>query len=123
MTDQTELEQQPSEAAKPDALGQFLIKVGAASFAALVVMFISVSFIASTFEGMVRDTPVLQGGAAFWSLVEYKLYKLADEPDLPPEKKAKIIKALTKLSVKYHPYVDALVSPAPKDKLAESQIR
>jgi hypothetical protein len=33
---------------------------------------------------------------------------LADEPDLPPEKKKKIVDALHKLSIKYKPYVDAL---------------
>jgi hypothetical protein len=33
---------------------------------------------------------------------------LADEPDLPPEKKKKIVDALHRLSIKYKPYVDAL---------------
>jgi hypothetical protein len=118
MTDQTE-EQQPAASAKPDVLGQFYLKVAVICGAALVVMFISVSYISSTLE----DVLTVKGGPAFWSMVELKLYKLADEPDLPPEKKAKIIKALTKLSMKYHPYVEALISPPSKDKLAESQIR
>jgi len=58
-------------------------------------------------------TPGIKGGRAFWTVVEDKLYKLADEPDLPPEHKEKIVKALQKLSAKYHPYIDALVSEPP----------
>jgi hypothetical protein len=50
---------------------------------------------------------LLKGGPAFWERVEGKLYRLADEPDLSPEKKQKIINALRKLSAKYKPYLDA----------------
>src|SRR5262245_10673687 len=49
----------------------------------------------------------LKGGPAFWNGMETKLYALADAPDLPPEKKQKIIDAIHKLSVKYKPYLDA----------------
>jgi hypothetical protein len=45
---------------------------------------------------------------AFWGRIETKLYSLADEPDLPPEKKKKIMDALHRLSIKYKPHVDAL---------------
>jgi hypothetical protein len=40
--------------------------------------------------------------------MEGKLYKLASAPDLPPEKKEKIVNALRTLSVRYKPYVDAI---------------
>jgi hypothetical protein len=55
-----------------------------------------------------EDVTFLQGGHAFWQRAEEKLYRLADEPDLPEPKKAKIIAALRKLSDRYRPYIDAL---------------
>jgi hypothetical protein len=56
----------------------------------------------------------LKGAPAFWSAMEYKLYKLADAPDMPPEQK-KIIDALHRLSVKYKPFVDALAGDNPAE--------
>ena len=50
----------------------------------------------------------MKGGPAFWETMERKLYKLGDEPDLPPDKKQKILIALRKLPVKYEPYLDAV---------------
>ena len=38
-----------------------------------------------------------------------------DAPDMPPEKKKKIIDALHRLSVKYKPFVDALAGDNPAD--------
>ncbi|MEI6572477.1 MAG: hypothetical protein WCO61_02910 [Alphaproteobacteria bacterium] len=49
-----------------------------------------------------------QAGPAFWGKVEEQLYRVADEPDLPPEKKEKLINALKKIGEKYKPYIDAL---------------
>ena len=49
-----------------------------------------------------------QAGPAFWGKIEEQLYRAADEPDLPPEKKEKIINALRKIGQKYKPYIDAL---------------
>jgi hypothetical protein len=47
-------------------------------------------------------------------VVERKVDALANANDLPPEKKAKIIASLKKLSVKYRPYFDAAAgSPSP----------
>ncbi len=70
-------------------------------------------FIASYVESQQERFTVLKGGAAFWGTMETKLYKLADEPDLSPEKKKKIVEALRKLSVKYKPYFDALAENSP----------
>jgi hypothetical protein len=56
----------------------------------------------------------LKGAPAFWSAMEYKLYKLADAPDMPPEQK-KIIDALHRLSAKYKPFVDALAGDNPAE--------
>jgi hypothetical protein len=47
--------------------------------------------------------------------MELKLYRLADEPDLPPEKKKKIVDALRKLSTKYRPYFEALGDASPAE--------
>jgi hypothetical protein len=92
----------------------FFSKVATVSFAALAVMWISTWYIISS----VVDSDVLRalnGGPAFWAMVEWKLDHLADEPDVEPEKKEKIIRALSKLSAKYHPYLEALFSaPTPK---------
>ena len=49
-----------------------------------------------------------QAGPAFWGKVEEQLYRAAEEPDLPPEKREKIINALKKIGQKYRPYIDAL---------------
>ena len=49
-----------------------------------------------------------QAGPAFWGKIEEQLYRAADEPDLPPEIKEKIINALRKIGQKYKPYIDAL---------------
>jgi hypothetical protein len=122
MTEQTESEPQPAVLDQPSPLIQFIRKVAVVSVAGLVVMYISVSYFCFAFEDFLTSRPALNGDHIL-SLLELKLDKLADEPDLPPERKAKIIKALTKLSMKYHPYLDALISPSPKEKLAESQIR
>jgi len=57
---------------------------------------------------------MLKGGPAFWSMMEYKLYRLADAPDMPPEQK-KIVDALHRLLVKYRPFVDALAGDNPAE--------
>jgi hypothetical protein len=59
-----------------------------------------------------EELAILKGGPAFWTTAEEKLYKLAAAPDLPPEKKEKIINALRTLSQRYKPYVDALAGDA-----------
>jgi hypothetical protein len=46
--------------------------------------------------------------SSIWRNAENKLLALADEPDISPEKKKKILDALRKLSSKYKPYFDAL---------------
>lgn len=103
------------EAKKSTQLGDFLLKTTMVTVAALVVLFGATFAVSSLIEGYAEP---LKGGPAFWEVVERKLYALADEPDLPPQKKAKIIKALNKLSTKYHPYLEALAA-SPKQLSAE----
>ncbi len=82
----------------------FLIKVATVTGAILFLMFAAYQFVSS----QVDELAVLKGGHGFWEQVENKLYKLADEPDLPEPKKAKIIAALRKISDRYRPYLDAV---------------
>lgn len=86
----------------------FAAKVAMVTAAILVILFGASLFIVSTIENEKEQLAILKGGPAFWETMERKLYKLADEPDLPPEKKQKILNALRKLSTKYKPYLDAI---------------
>jgi hypothetical protein len=69
---------------------------------------------------MLQDVQMLKGGPVFWANVENKLLKLADEPDIAPEKKQKILGALRKLSNKYKPYLDALNGDLPSGETTTS---
>jgi hypothetical protein len=55
---------------------------------------------------------LLKGGSGFWTAAEKRLYALADQEDLPPEKKAKILAAIKKVSARYRPYLEAAETPA-----------
>jgi hypothetical protein len=96
---------------QPELIDPYYKKLFVTAAVVVGIGWLGLSYIFSSLDD-VTNTPGLQGGPAFWSAVEGKLYKLADAPDLPPERKDKIIKALQKLSAKYHPYIDAL-SEAP----------
>jgi hypothetical protein len=82
----------------------FLIKVATVTAAILLLMFAAYLFVSSKAD----ELAILKGGPAFWHQVENQLYKLADEPDLPEPKKAKIVAALRKISDRYRPYLDAV---------------
>jgi hypothetical protein len=95
----------------------FFAKVAIVTVAVLVILYGAVyfigSFVESQQEQFQEQLQILRGGPAFWGTIESKLYKLADEPDLPPEKKKKIVDALRKLSSKYRPYFEALAGDTP----------
>jgi hypothetical protein len=100
-----------AEASRPlSEIQLFLIKVAAVTAAVFFLMVAAYLFVTSQAE----DLTVLKGGHAFWEMAEDKLYRLADQPDLPEQKKAKIIAALRKLSERYRPYIDALEAPPRK---------
>ena len=86
----------------------FFAKVAIVTAAILVILYGAGYFITSYIESQRDQLLVLKGGAAFWGTMEGKLYRLADEPDLEPEKKKKIVEALRKLSLKYKPYFEAV---------------
>lgn len=111
-------------------LHTFLAKVAIVTGAFLIVAYfvssLTVSFANSQMDRITMEINKLglKGGPAFWSAVETKLYALADAPDLPPERKQKIIDAIQKLSVKYKPYVDAFAQDgAPATRPEPAQVR
>jgi hypothetical protein len=110
MSDSIEIEEE-AEASRPlTEIQIFLIKVAAVTGAVLFLMIAAYLFVSSQAE----ELAFLKGGHAFWDMAEEKLYKLADAPDLPEAKKAKIIEALRKLSDRYRPYIDAMEGPPRK---------
>ena len=88
----------------------FFYKVGIVTVAVAALLYASGYFLEAFIARQSEQFSMLRGGPAFWSMVEYKLYKLSDAQDMPPEQKKKIIDALHKLAVKYKPFVDALAA-------------
>ena len=88
----------------------FFMKLVAITAASLVFFYVVFSLVTGFIEEKMDELAILKGGPAFWATMEGKLYKLASAPDLPPQKKEKIINALRTLSLRYKPYVDALAS-------------
>lgn len=74
-------------------------------------VFIFFAFALSYLKSEVENSALVKGGPEFWRGVEMSFYKLADSNDIPPEKKAKIIEALRKISAKYGPLLEALERP------------
>ena len=103
------------EAKELSPLQVFFFKVGIVTAAIVVILYASGYFLEAFIARQAEQVSVLKGGPAFWSMMEYKLVALADAPDMPPEKKKKIIDALHRLSVKYKPFVDALAGDAPAE--------
>jgi|ERR1700704_2424981 hypothetical protein len=86
----------------------FCMKVVIVTAAALVMFYFADLVIESSIRRQADSLQILKGGPAFWGNAENKLFALADEPEISPEKKKKILDALRKLSSKYKPYFDAL---------------
>lgn len=101
------------------------IVTGAVLITAYFVSALAISFATSQMEKVPGqlDRLALKGGPAFWGTMETKLYALADAPDVPPERKKKIIDAIQKLSVKYKPYLDAFAHEGEPAKPEPAQVR
>jgi hypothetical protein len=82
-----------------------LVKAIVMTFSGLLFVYGSMALIASAIDEKIKP---LTGGPAFWRSAEDKLHQLAVAPDLPPEKKERIIQSLRAISAKYRPYIDAL---------------
>jgi hypothetical protein len=93
-------------------LTAFFVKLAAITGVLLLSFYIVFTLVTSFIEEKMEELAILKGGPAFWATAEEKLYKLAAAPDLPPEKKEKIVNALRTLSQRYKPYVDALAGDA-----------
>jgi hypothetical protein len=91
----------------------FCVKVIIVTAAALAMFYVADLVIESSIRRQAESLQILQGGPAFWRNAERNLFLLADEPDISPEKKKKILNALRKLSSKYKPYFDALNGNVP----------
>ena len=93
----------------------FIFKVAIVVIAIVATLFVANRIVEARIEqgaALLRENaPLLQGGPAFWTMVEKKLYSLADQDDIPEEKKQKIIRALEKISNRYQPYLTAIVQP------------
>src|ERR1700692_1175309 len=85
-------------------LERFGVKLALVLAAALIFFYAVAAYVQSRIENVM----LFKGGPVFWAQVEKKLYSLADEPDLPDQKKAQVIETLKKLSAKYRPYINAL---------------
>jgi hypothetical protein len=96
----------------------FFYKVGIVTVAIVAVLYASGYFLEAFLARQAEQFSMLKGGPAFWSMMEFKLYKLADAPDMPPEQKKKIVEALHKLSVRYKPFVDAFAADPPAETKA-----
>jgi hypothetical protein len=115
----SEIETSPEVVKVRTPLQLFLIKVGAVLAACLIFFVFAVMYIEGEIRavahGLRQDAgDALSGGSAFWTALEQKLYRIADEKDLPAEKKARILAALRRIGQRYAPYLDALSQPAKK---------
>jgi hypothetical protein len=102
----------PHDKAAISQLQLFFAKVAIITAAVLVVIFYATSSFQTFIE---KQGEFLKGGPVFWEAVEQKLDKLADAPDMPPEKKQRILATLSKISNRYRPYFDALAGQRPKE--------
>ena len=91
----------------------FCVKVIIVTASVLVILYFAGWIIQSSIQRQADSLQILKDGPALWGNAEKKLYALADEPDIAPDKKKKILDALRKLSIKYKPYVDALNGNVP----------
>ena len=82
-----------------------LVKAIVMTFSGLLFVYGSIALVASAIDEKIKP---LTGGPVFWRSVEEKLHQFAAAPDLPPEKKERIIQSLRAISAKYRPYIDAL---------------
>jgi hypothetical protein len=91
----------------------FFVKTVIITAAIVAVLWAGGYFLQAAISSKAEQLTFLKGGPAFWEQMERKLYTFADQPDMPAEKKQKIIDALRKISVKYKPFVEALEGENP----------
>jgi hypothetical protein len=91
----------------------FFVKAVIVTIAIIAVLYCAGYFVQAAITAKAEQITILKGGPVFWEQMERKLYTFADQPDMPAEKKQKIIDALRKISAKYKPFVEALEGDNP----------
>ena len=86
----------------------FFVKAVIITAAVIAVLVCTGYVLQAAITAKAEQITILKGGPVFWEQMERKLFAFADQPDMSPEKKQKIIDALRKISVKYKPFVEAL---------------
>jgi hypothetical protein len=97
-----------SERKELSPLQIFFVKAVVITAAIVIVLYFAGYFLQVAIASKAEQLTFLKGGPVFWEQMEHKLYTFADQPDMPPEKKQKIIDALRRISTKYKPFIDAL---------------
>lgn len=85
----------------------FFIKLSGITAAAIVFFVCSALALQSMIETKIEEMSFLKGGRVFWEAVEKKVDAFANGNDISPEKKAKIIASIKKISDRYRPYFEA----------------
>jgi len=91
----------------------FFVKVAIVTGAIIAVLYCAGYFLQTAIAAKTEQLTFLKGGPVFWEQMERKLYTFADQPDMPAEKKQKIIDALRKIATKYKPFVEAMEGDNP----------
>lgn len=86
----------------------FFVKVVIVTGAIIAVLYCAGYFLQAAIAAKTEQLTFLKGGPVFWEQMERKLFAFADQPDMPAEKRQKIIDALRKIAAKYKPFVEAL---------------
>jgi hypothetical protein len=112
ITESEKSELSPSDEKKDSDTDKLIKKtlaiVIASAFIIFTISFVVKDTVSDIINTQKENLTFLRGGRAFWANVEQKLYSLADEQDIEPERKKKVVEALRKLSLRYRPYFQAL---------------
>ncbi|HET6839699.1 MAG TPA: hypothetical protein VFH41_08170 [Bradyrhizobium sp.] len=114
MTEKSTTETARAEISRPlTPLEIFFIKLSGVTVAAIVFFVCSALALQSLIESKIEEMPFLKGGHVFWEAVEKKVDAFANGNDIPPEKKAKIVASIKKISDRYRPYFEAAAGGPP----------
>jgi hypothetical protein len=114
MTETPETETTPGQVLRPlSPLEIFFIKLGGITAAAIIFFVCSALALQSLIQSKIEEMPMLKGGHVFWESFEQKVDAFANGNDIPPERKARIIASIRKISDRYRPYFEAAAGSPP----------
>jgi len=114
MTNMQETQTSPKDGSRPlTQLEIFFVKLSAVTAAAIIFVVFSALSLQSLIESKIEEMPILKGGRVFWESFEAKIDAFANGNDIPPDKKAKIIASIRKISDRYRPYFEAAAGSPP----------